>query len=249
MIDNRDESYVSSSKLAILGASNGIVAYDLIWPFLVVGIMKLILQDNYSTLLNNNYYLVSALVSLFISLVTITASVFIAGHTRIIKAFHLPNKKDLKVIIYTLLAMFAFSYIYNIILVMLNLNVSDGNTNQQLVNEMILGIPILAFVIMIIVAPLNEEITYRYFIFGGLRKINRKLAIVVSGFVFMLAHAMAGLLSKDANILNELIQLPPYLFSGMALAYANDKTSNLGVSLSIHVLNNLISFILFLLLV
>jgi membrane protease YdiL (CAAX protease family) len=100
---------------------------------------------------------------------------------------------------------------------------------------------------MVIMAPILEEITYRYFLFGGIAKYNRKWAIVISGFIFMAVHAVASFTQDVDNIFREIILLPPYMFSGMALAYAYDKSENLATSTIIHSLNNLISFILCLL--
>ena len=96
-------------------------------------------------------------------------------------------------------------------------------------------------------APILEEVTYRYFLFGGMAKYDRKWAIIVSGFIFMSVHAVASFVNDVDNIVRELLLLPPYMFSGMVLAYAYDKSENLATSSIIHSLNNLISFILCLL--
>ena len=92
--------------------------------------------------------------------------------------------------------------------------------------------------------PVLEEVTYRYFLFGALRKINPKTAIIISGLVFMIVHGVSGFIQPNANILREILLLPPYMFSGCMLAYAYNKSENLAVSTGAHMLNNLISFIL-----
>ena len=126
---------------------------------------------------------------------------------------------------------------------MSNVDVFGGNANQMEITERIFSSPVLAFFVMVLVAPVLEEITYRYFLYGGIAKYNRKVGIVLSGFIFMCVHATASF-QTDTNILRELLLLPPYMFSGMVLAYAYDKKENLLISTLIHVLNNLISFIL-----
>ena len=51
----------------------------------------------------------------------------------------------------------------------------------------------------------------------------------------------ASFSSDNVDIVRELLLLPPYMFSGIILAYAYDKTDNLSTSTAIHALNNLIS--------
>jgi hypothetical protein len=140
--------------------------------------------------------------------------------------------------------MLAFSYFYNLVLYILGVDITGGNANQSEVLNLIKENAPLAFISMVILAPISEEVTYRYFLFGGLRKINKKWAIVISGFVFMCVHAVASFTQGTDDIVRELLLLPPYMFSGMVLAYSYDKTSNLAVSTSTHALNNLISFII-----
>ena len=82
--------------------------------------------------------------------------------------------------------------------------------------------------------------------FGGLCKYKKIVAYVVTAFVFMAMHGIssygqAGGFNKEFLI--ELVYLPPYLFSGLALAYVYDKTNNIGSSTLAHIINNLISFL------
>ena len=126
----------------------------------------------------------------------------------------------------------------------MGVDASGGNANQSNVLELVYSTPILSFFSMIIVAPMLEELTYRYFIYGGIAKHSRKWAIILSGFIFMCVHATASFTQDVNSIFRELLLLPPYMFSGMALAYSYDKSSNIVIPITIHALNNLISFIL-----
>ena len=237
------ESFVKDKLTAILGSINGIFLYDLLWPFLVVVLMKLVLLDKFDGLVDNHYSVMSSVLMIISMLATLTAAIFIANPKRMLKAYDKFKKGNIKLIFISLGYMFLFSYIYNLILLTSGVDITGGNANQENVVSLISEVPILSFISMVILAPILEEITYRYFLYGGIAKYNRNAAIVISGFIFMAVHAIASFSEGVDNIGRELLLLPPYMFSGMVLAYAYDKSENLLVSTSIHALNNLISFI------
>ena len=79
----------------------------------------------------------------------------------------------------------------------------------------------------------------------GIAKKKKWIGYVISGIVFAFMHSVSSFiefgLSKD--LLIDLLYLPPYLFSGLALCYLYDKSDNLGSGFIAHMLNNLISFL------
>jgi len=248
-----DTPFIKDSKKALIGAINGVVLYDffwsilvykIIWPLVILTLMQLIIGTNYVDVVNEHYYTIYLILSLFTSLLTLIISIFIAGPKELLTAYRRPEKKSVKLIFATLGIMLLATFVYNLFLMMCGIDIAGGNANQTNVVELIMKSPILAFIAMIIMAPILEEVTYRYFIYGGIAKFNRRWAIVISGFIFMCVHATASFTSQSDNLFRELILLPPYMFSGMALAYAYDKSENLLIPTSIHALNNLISFIL-----
>lgn len=244
-MDNIDnERYVKNNKIALIGCINGIFLYDLLWPFLIVVIMKLILGSGYIPFVENNENLASSILLVATSLITLLIAIVVAGPKRLIKAYKSFEKGDIKLILSSFGIMLLFNYIYNFILLVSGVDIIGGNANQSSVVELISSNAIMSFISMVILAPVLEEITYRYFLYGGIAKYNRKWAIIISGFIFMCVHAVASFSPDVDNIFRELILLPPYMFSGIVLAYVYDKKENLLISTSIHLLNNLISFIL-----
>lgn len=238
-----NNTQVSESKLG-LGLLNGIFCYDYIWPFFCIGILKIILQNNYSDLVSTKSYSMSLILMIMNAIVTLGIGIIIASPKSLQKVIKKVEDKNFKLIFLSLGFMMLFTFSYNLILLLSGIDVSGGNANQSNVLEYINNAPVLSLVSMVILAPLVEELTYRYFLYGGISKYNRKLAIVLSGFVFMCVHATASFATESVDIVRELLLLPPYMFSGMVLAYSYDKTNNLAIPISIHALNNLISFIL-----
>ena len=242
-MDQEKYPFIEDEKKALIGAANGILLYDLFWPYLALIIIQLILGNNYNAILESNYHVLSLVLMIATCLFTLIASIFIARPKNILKSFDRFKQGDVKRIFSTLGVMLLFTFTYNVLIISLGVDAIGGNANQSNVIDLIYGSPTLAFISMIILAPVLEEVTYRYFVYGGISKYNRKLAIVLSGFIFMCVHATASFSQPVDDMFRELILLPPYMFSGMALAYSYDKTSNLAIPIAIHALNNLFSFI------
>ena len=104
---------------------------------------------------------------------------------------------------------------------------------------------LLGFLSVCVFAPIVEEITYRYCVFGGVARKKKWLAYLVSGLIFALMHFISSVMEFGfgKELLMECIYIPPYLFSGLALCYLYDKSANLGSSIIAHFINNLISFL------
>jgi membrane protease YdiL (CAAX protease family) len=85
---------------------------------------------------------------------------------------------------------------------------------------------------VVLAAPVAEEVFFRGFVFGGLRRrLPFVLAASISGVLFSLAHADPGLVL-------------PFTIVGIVLAYAYERSGTLLASIGVHCLFNLISFTL-----
>lgn len=135
-------------------------------------------------------------------------------------------------------ALFGFSVVYGNLLNIIGIGVSD-NGNEEAVKGVVNAFPILSFFVIGLIAPVCEELTYRVGLFGCLSRKNKVLAYCIAPLVFALIH-----FSLDfSNIVNELLNLPYYLFAGFALTYLYDRFGLAG-SLTAHVLNNCYSQII-----
>ena len=112
------------------------------------------------------------------------------------------------------------------------------NENEQGLRSFINVYPVSSVLILGLVGPVCEELTYRVGLFNVFKKY-KWLAYVVSVLIFAFMHF--SFTSED--IVNELINLPVYIFSGLALAYAYDRFG-FWSSLAAHVTNNIYSVLM-----
>lgn len=243
-VTKESEEVIVSTNQGILGCVNGIVFYNYIYPYIFLILIQLILGASFVATVESNAYLIQMLLNLFTSILTLVVAIFIAKPKMLLNSLKLPRLDDFKTMIYTLIIMMAVTIGYNFLITALGVDIGSGNENQATIVEYIKNVPVLSFVTFVLVGPFLEEVTYRYFLFGSLKKFHSTLAIIVSGFIFMAVHGLAGFMQEDVSIVRELILLPPYMFSGCILACAYNKSGNLTTSTGTHMINNLISFIL-----
>ena len=114
----------------------------------------------------------------------------------------------------------------------------NQNDNQQSVENIIDYFPVASVFIIGLIGPICEELTYRLGFFALLKKINKYLAYVLAAVFFGFIHFNYS----SKNLLNELINLPNYIFAGVALCFTYDKFG-LPASISAHVFNNIVGLI------
>ncbi len=95
-----------------------------------------------------------------------------------------------------------------------------------LVKYALIANPVAAFLSVVIVGPIVEEILFRGLIYGALEKRLRVSgAILVSSFLFALVHL-------------QVVYFIPIFCLGLVLGWARWKANSLGLPILIHVLNN-----------
>ena len=166
--------------------------------------------------------------------------------TPYMKKFLVTFKKLIPYLIGILGAMglIGFAIIYgNIINLIYPTETSD---NQQIANEMISAYPILCLLVLGIVGPIVEEITYRVGVFTFFLRINKWAAYLVTAVIFAFIHFnfFAG---TAEGYINELLNLPSYLFAGLFLCFLYHKFG-LASSVTAHILNNLYSVVMMIIL-
>ena len=157
---------------------------------------------------------------------------------------------------------YAGSFIGSRLLTLLQVteNKSDA-TNQEAINAMFSQGPaaILAlFVVTVLIAPIVEEIVFRKCIFNLFK--DKKMGLYVSTIAFGLLHVISPLtvvfvqcLTHEADIFDlylELMYIIPYSLMGLGMGIAYMKSNNNIIApILTHTANNLISFIISLLMV
>lgn len=146
--------------------------------------------------------------------------------------------KDAKIIIYGIIIGFLLLAIQggysNLVNLYYHGPVSDNETSLR---SFISYYPAFSIIFLCFIGPFCEELTYRVGLFGFLSRY-KVLAYIVSILIFAFMHFNPA----SENIINELINLPIYLFCGIILTVAYDKFG-LTASLTAHCINNLYSVI------
>jgi tetratricopeptide (TPR) repeat protein len=92
--------------------------------------------------------------------------------------------------------------------------------------------PLAAFLSIVVVAPIVEEILFRGLIYGSLEKRLRVSgALVISSLLFALVHL-------------QVVYFIPIFCLGMVLGWARGKANSLGLPIVLHILNNGLALIL-----
>lgn len=113
----------------------------------------------------------------------------------------------------------------------------ETNNNEVLAESMIKVYPIVSIVVLGIIGPFCEEVTYRYGLFGCINKKNRILAYIITILVFSLIH-----FDFTGNMRVELLNLPSYLIAGFLLTFTYERFG-FEASVIAHITNNLFSII------
>lgn len=113
----------------------------------------------------------------------------------------------------------------------------EVNTNQSTALDIATNYPIIAFIVMGLLGPICEELTYRVGLYSFFRRINKYLALAISALLFALIHFDF----QAENIVNELWSLPSYLFAGVVLGVAYEHRGP-ACSMTAHLLYNILAF-------
>lgn len=137
-------------------------------------------------------------------------------------------------------ALFVFSILWGLISEKI-MPSTPGSENQQAAYKIVKAYPAVGILILGIVGPITEEITYRMGLFTVLSRFRKWVAYVVTIIVFGLLHFSF----QQEVFLSELLYLPQYLFAGFVFCFLYDKQGP-AASFTAHILNNMISVILIL---
>ena len=101
---------------------------------------------------------------------------------------------------------------------------------------------ILAFMTLVVIAPIAEELLVRGYLYGKLRKIMPVVgAVIVSAILFSILHI--GLIDADGNFaltgLNVALNVLPL---GIVLALLREKTGSIWASVLLHMIKNGVAF-------
>lgn len=114
----------------------------------------------------------------------------------------------------------------------------DQNANQAIVETMFKSYPTISFVIICIIGPFCEELTYRAGLYDLIKRKNKIFAFIFEALLFAFIH----LEFTDTTLAAELASFPIYIAIGGLLTLAYEKF-DLPASFIAHVILNTMSFI------
>jgi len=107
-----------------------------------------------------------------------------------------------------------------------------GSPHQEDIAESFGAVPI-QILLIVIAAPISEEICFRGMLFGGLRtRLPRLAAALISSLIFGGLHALTGVSA-----------VPPLIVFGFVLALLYEKTGSIVPGILLHMLNNSVALI------
>lgn len=107
-----------------------------------------------------------------------------------------------------------------------------GEPHQKDIAEDFGTVPV-QILLIVIAAPISEEVCFRGFLFGGLReRLPRLAAALISGLVFGGLHATTGVSA-----------IPPLIVFGIILALLYEKTGSIWPGILLHMLNNSVALL------
>lgn len=113
------------------------------------------------------------------------------------------------------------------------------NENESSIQDAITAQPVLTALMTVVFAPVTEEIGYRFGIFGGIHKYSRIGAYLATSLIFALIHFDYS----SANMANEFLNLPSYIFAGAWLCFTYEKSGSIATSITAHMTNNAVALI------
>ena len=120
-------------------------------------------------------------------------------------------------------AYFAFAIAYVLLV---------GEPEQEDIAESFGSVPVQVLLI-VIAAPISEEICFRGMLYGGLReRWPRLVAALFAGLVFGALHALTGLSA-----------VPPLIAFGFVLCLLYERTGSIVPGIVLHMLNNSVALV------
>lgn len=152
------------------------------------------------------------------------------------------NKESNKVVKFFFIMLGVFFIVNFVSSILSNLIYEEESTNQTEITK-ILKSDIASFLLMsiptVILAPVVEELVFRYSFFSIIK--NKWAALIISSLVFGSIH----IITSDVKLIYRLALLFPYFASGVVFGITYEKSNrNIWLPIFLHMSTNLISLVL-----
>ncbi len=225
------------------------IGIGICYLFILSSIVFLVMSLFNKNLLNSNYNssLEETIAQIIAGLVVVVATCFIIGKQKIVKilkGFSLKNfGKAITFVGVTWIIMCIVSYVETALF-------GDDkitSSNQDAVESIIYNYKLLGFIFVVVMAPIVEEIIFRYFIFRGLQQKTKTLyAFIITVVSFVAIHYLSSILS--GTLLEDLKSLLQYVVPAFIMTFLYYKNKNLATPIMFHMTYNGIQWLLMILL-
>ena len=117
----------------------------------------------------------------------------------------------------------------------------DGPINENVLDQLAEGFPYFYVFFAILIAPILEELMFRYLIYHSLRRLNKYIAVIGSSLIFSLVHVLRELI--NGQIVETMFYGMIYMSIAISLAVVYEKRRNIVFCVILHIFNNLLAFI------
>ncbi len=156
-------------------------------------------------------------------------------------------RDDLKWIVKSIYYFFVGRVIYALLYVQIKLimanrfNVLTSNVpqNEKFLDGIAARFPVIAIIQVIILAPILEELIFRYLIYHILRRINKGCAILLTSLTFSVLHIAAEI--QNGQLLEMLYFGLSYMAIAVVLAIVYEKRRNIIFCVILHMVNNVLA--------
>lgn len=118
----------------------------------------------------------------------------------------------------------------------------EVNANQGLIEAFIHDYPLFGFFSVAIMAPLIEELVFRFLLCKPIEQKKKWVGIAVSGFMFGAIHLVASV--QEGTLIQDLPSLISYVGMGLVLGFRYTQSDNIASNMVAHGLYNSVSFLL-----
>ena len=182
---------------------------------------------------------IAQLISSFIILIVMVVIYF-----RSLKE-HFSFLKDYKLIFKTIgyaLLVYFVTICYNLFLPLAGGTGEDGS-NVALIKESMKHQYWLMCVLVVVLGPIVEELLFRFIPFKSLKEdISQTWLLAITSGLFTIPHVFS--LFNSTDVMGDILALPKFLIIGWILGSYYYKNNDIGRVILVHMLYNIISFVL-----
>ena len=117
--------------------------------------------------------------------------------------------------------------------------VPNFGENQQLAQELLFANIPAMLIVMLVLAPIWEEIFFRGMIFAPIKKRSRVLAYAASALTFGLLHTLSSIRESGISV-ETLVTTTFYFCTAIVFSYTYEKTGSLWGAVAAHTVSNII---------